>query len=158
MTIKDIIKLLGLIIVCQLAGIIGSFFTLPAIPGWYDTLIKPALNPPNWLFGPAWTVLYTFMGIAVFLVLKSSLKEKQIKKALIVFGLQLLLNTSWSIVFFGLQNPALAFINIILLLFLILWTIAIFYKISKPAAYLLLPYLAWVGFASYLNYSIWLLN
>ena len=158
MKIKETIKLLVLIIVCQLAGIIGSFFTMPAIPGWYQGLIKPSLNPPNWLFGPVWTLLYTLMAIALFLVLKNNWQEKRIKQAVIIFSAQLLLNTSWSIVFFGLQNLSLAFINIIVLLFFIVWTIIVFYRISKPAGYLLLPYLFWVSFASYLNLSIWLLN
>jgi translocator protein len=158
MKIKQIIKLLVLIIVCQSAGLIGSFFTMPAIPGWYQGLIKPALNPPNWLFGPVWTLLYTLMAISLFLVLKNSWQEKRTKQAVIVFSLQLLLNTSWSIVFFGLQNLFLAFINIIILLFFIVWTTIIFYRISKTAGYLFLPYLFWVSFACYLNLSIWLLN
>ena len=158
MKIKDIIKLLALIIVCQSAGLIGSVFTRPAIENWYQGLIKPALNPPNWLFGPAWAILYTLMAVALFLILKNSFQDKKIKQAIIVFTIQLLLNTSWSIVFFGLQNPLLAFINIIVLLFFIIWTIFLFSKISKTAGYLLVPYLYWVGFASYLNFSIWLFN
>jgi len=155
---KNVFKLVIAIFICQLAGAIGSIFTVSAIAGWYSGLAKPALNPPNWLFGPAWITLYTLMGIAAFLVWKKGLDKKEIKTALEIFILQLLLNAIWSVIFFGWQNPAWAFANIILLWLAILWTIMVFYKISKPAVYLLLPYIIWVSFAAYLNYSIWLLN
>lgn len=155
---KNVVKLIMAIFVCQLAGAIGSIFTVSAIAGWYSGLVKPALNPPNWLFGPAWITLYTLMGIAAFLVWQKGLDKKEIKTALEIFILQLLLNAIWSVIFFGWQSPAWAFINIILLWLAILWTIMVFYRISKPAAYLLLPYILWVSFAAYLNYSIWMLN
>ncbi len=158
MKINNPFKLIIAIVVSNLAGIIGSFFTVPAIPGWYAGLEKPALNPPNWVFGPAWTTLYTLIGIAAFLVWKKGWQKKEVKKALAIFGLQLFLNATWSIVFFGWQSPAWALVNIILLSLAIIWTVAVFYRISKPAAYLLLPYLAWVSFAAYLNYSILILN
>lgn len=155
---KNVFKLIIAIFVSQLAGVIGSIFTVSAIAGWYSELAKPALNPPNWLFGPAWVTLYTLMGIAAFLVWKKGWEQKEVKKGLAVFGLQLLLNAIWSIIFFGWQNPAWALVNIILLWLAIVWTIIVFRRISKPAACLLLPYILWVSFAAYLNYSIWMIN
>lgn len=155
----------------QLAGGIGSIFTSSSIPVWYRSLIKPSLNPPSWVFGPVWTTLFVLMGIACYLIWKKIPEknfQKQISKltgtqktlvfALSVYGVQLLLNTLWSFLFFGIQNPGLALIEIILLWIFILYTIVLFYKIDKVAAYLLFPYLAWVSFATYLNYALWTLN
>jgi|SRR3989344_8782556 len=155
---KDTLKLISAIIICELAGIIGSIFTFSAIPTWYATLTKPALNPPSWIFGPVWTTLYALMGIAAFLVWKKGWNRKDVRKALSVFSLQLILNASWSIVFFGLHSPGWALVNIILMWLAIVWTMILFYKISKPAMWLLVPYILWVSFASYLNYAIWVLN
>ena len=155
---KDTLKLISAIIICELAGIIGSIFTFSAIPTWYATLTKPALNPPSWIFGPVWTTLYALMGIAAFLVWKKGWNRKNVPKALSVFSLQLILNASWSIVFFGLHSPGWALVNIILMWLAIVWTMILFYKISKPAMWLLVPYILWVSFASYLNYAIWVLN
>ncbi|MEK7463547.1 MAG: TspO/MBR family protein [Patescibacteria group bacterium] len=152
------LKLIIAIVISELAGIIGSIFTVSAIPNWYATLAKPAFNPPAWIFGPVWTALYALMGIAAFLVWKKGLGRKDVRRALLVFGLQLVLNASWSIVFFNLESPAWAFINVIALWVAIIWTMALFYRISKSAAWLLLPYILWVSFASLLNYSIWMLN
>ncbi|MFH1247071.1 MAG: TspO/MBR family protein [Candidatus Micrarchaeota archaeon] len=151
-------KLLVSIVVCQLAGAIGSVFTISSIPIWYASLAKPSFSPPNWLFGPVWILLYLLMGIAVYLVWVKGLKTKGVKLAITAFVVQLFLNALWSIVFFGLQSPFYAFINIILLLATIVWTIVELYKLSKPAAYLMIPYLLWVCFATILNYSIWMLN
>ncbi len=158
MKINNISKLAIAIIVSELAGIIGSFFTFEAIPTWYATLVKPTLNPPSWIFGPVWTTLYLLMGIAAFLVWKKGWEQKEVKIALGIFTGQLVLNTLWSIIFFGLQSPGWALIDILLMWISIVATIIVFYRISRPAAYLLLPYLAWVSFASYLNYAIWTLN
>lgn len=149
--------------ISELAGIIGSVFTISAISNWYSALQKPALTPPSWVFGPVWISLYALMGVAAFLIWFSYVsvpedKKKAVKVALILFGSQLALNMFWSIVFFGLKNPFWALINIAALWFAIIWTIIVFYKISKPAAYLLLPYLLWVSFAVYLNYAILTLN
>ncbi len=155
---NNIFKLIIAVIVSELAGIIGSLFTFSEIPTWYATLAKPALNPPSWIFGPVWTTLYALMGIAAFLIWKKGLDRNDVRKALAVFGLQLALNTFWSIIFFGLHSPAWAFVNIISLWLAIAWTMILFYKISKPAMWLLAPYILWVSFASYLNYSIWILN
>lgn len=155
---KNIFTLVGAIAISEMAGIIGSIFTANAITTWYSTLIKPALNPPSWVFGPVWTILYALMGVAAFLVWKKGIARKEVKRALIVFAIQLGLNTLWSILFFGLQNPGVAFIEIVLLWFTILATIIAFTKVSKIAAALLVPYILWVSFASYLNFAIWMAN
>jgi tryptophan-rich sensory protein len=140
------------------AGGIGSFFTSPSIPTWYASLARPDLAPPNWIFAPVWTTLFILMGIAVGLVWSVGTEKKEVKMALGLFGLQLVLNSLWSIIFFGLQSPGWAFVEILVLWTAIAITIASFYKIYRPAAWLLLPYIAWVSFAAYLNYSIWMLN
>ena len=152
------------IAVCEIAGLFGSLFTAPEIPTWYATLAKPALNPPGWIFGPVWTLLYALMGIAAYIVWEQYAKTKVKKRkkaiafALWIFAAQLALNTTWSIVFFGLHNPAWAFADLVAMWLLILATIYLFRPIAKPAAYLLIPYILWVTFAGYLNFSIWLLN
>jgi len=146
------------IVVCELAGIIGSLFTTPSIPGWYAGLVKPSFNPPAWVFAPVWTTLYAMMGLAAWLVYEKGLKRPEVKKALAVFAAQLVLNTLWSIVFFGAHQLLGAVIVIVLLWAMILWTILLFRKISRPAAWLLVPYILWVSFASVLNVTIWVLN
>ena len=158
MSTKNLPKLLAAIVVSELAGGIGSIFTMKSIAGWYATLIKPEFSPPNWIFGPVWTTLYALMGIAAFLVWRKGFDRKDVKIALGIFLGQLVLNTLWSIIFFGLQSPAGAFAEIIFLWLTILATIIAFARISKPAAWLLVPYIFWVSFAAYLNYSIWILN
>lgn len=163
MKINNTFKLIIAIVVSELAGIIGSVFTAPSIAGWYAGIVKPAINPPAWVFGPVWTTLFALMGIAAFLVWSSYTrasadKKKGVKVALILFGGQLVLNTLWSIIFFGLHSPGGAFIEIVFLWLAIIATIVAFAKISKPAAWLLLPYILWVSFAMYLNYAIWALN
>jgi len=158
MKLNNFFKLVIAIVVSELAGVIGSVFTISAIPTWYAALQKPSFSPPNWIFGPVWTTLYLLIGVAAFLVWRHGLERKEVKTALAIFGGQLVLNTLWSIIFFGLHNHFWAFIEIIVLWSAILWTIFAFYKISRPAAYLLLPYILWVSFAGYLNYSIWILN
>lgn len=152
------LKLLITIGGSELAGVIGAAFTSPAIPTWYATLTKPALNPPAWVFGPVWTTLYALMGIAAFLVWREGTQKRSVRVALELFAIQLGLNTLWSILFFGLQNPGAAVVGIIFLWLAILATMISFYKVSKPAAWLLLPYLLWVSFASYLNIALWSLN
>lgn len=152
------LKLIIAVVVSELAGIIGTIFTVSAIPTWYATLAKPALNPPGWIFGPVWTMLYLLMGIAAFLVWNRGWDRKDVRGALAVFGLQLVLNAFWSIIFFGLHSPLWALIDIALMWLTIVWTMVLFYKVSKPAMWLLVPYILWVSFAVYLNYSIWILN
>ena len=158
MTIRTFVKLVIAIVVTQLAGIIGSLFTFSAIPTWYATLTKPELNPPSWVFGPVWTTLYVLMGVSVFLIWQKGWERKDVKIAVSVYGVQLVLNALWSIVFFGMQSPGLALVNIALLFVSIVSTMILFYKISRPAMYLLVPYILWVSFASYLNYAIYALN
>ena len=151
-------KLVISIVVCQGAGIIGSLFTTPAIPTWYAALQKPAFTPPNWLFAPAWITLYLLMGIAAFLIWRVGLENRRVRTALIIFLVQLVLNSLWSVVFFGMQSPLYGIIVIIILWLAILLTILKFARISSVAAWLLVPYILWVSFASALNISIWLLN
>lgn len=147
----------------QLAGMVGSLFTISAIPTWYATLERPSFSPPNWLFGPAWVTLYILMGISVYLVWSAYAKasagqSRKLKTALWLFWIHLFFNAIWSIIFFGLQNPGLAFINIIIIWLLIIALMVKFWKINRWATYLLIPYLLWVSFASVLNYFIWYLN
>ncbi|MBI2129887.1 tryptophan-rich sensory protein [Candidatus Woesearchaeota archaeon] len=158
MKIKNNYKLIFSIIICQLAGLIGSFFTASSVDTWYAALEKPGFNPPNWIFGPVWVALFLLMGISLYLVWEKGIKAKGAKIALIFFGIQLLLNMVWSIIFFGLRSPLYASIEIIILWLAILLTIIKFYKISKPAAYLLVPYILWVSFAVALNISIVFIN
>jgi tryptophan-rich sensory protein len=146
------------IVACELAGIIGSVFTTPSIPGWYAGIAKPSFNPPNWIFGPVWTLLYALMGLAAYLVYEKGFKRPEVKKALAVFAAQLLLNALWSIVFFGAHMILGAAVVIVLLWAMILATILLFTKISKTAAYLLVPYILWVTFAAVLNVSFYVLN
>lgn len=158
MKINNTFKLIIAIAVSELAGIVGSVFTAPAITSWYAGIVKPALNPPAWVFGPVWTTLFALMGIAAFLVWRRGLERKDVKIALGIFIGQLVLNTLWSIIFFGLQSPGGALIEIVFLWLAVLAAIIAFYKISRPAAWLLVPYILWVSFAMYLNYAIWSLN
>ncbi len=160
LTIKRVSQVVFAIVVCELAGIAGSVFTVSSVSSWYVTLLKPALNPPSWVFGPVWTLLYLLMGISVFLVWenKSEITAMDRKRGLILFFVQLVLNMLWSIFFFGLHNPTLALYDIVALWIAILATMVSFYKISRTAMYLLLPYILWVSFAVYLNYSIVALN
>jgi tryptophan-rich sensory protein len=158
MKFSDPLKLLTAILLSELAGVIGSMFTTPSIRGWYAGLAKPDFAPPNWIFGPVWTMLFVLMGIAAFLVWRKGLNRRDVRTALGLFIGQLILNTLWSIIFFGLHSPGGAFGEIIFLWLSILLTIIVFARISKPAAWLLVPYIVWVTFAAYLNFSIWMRN
>jgi len=148
---------LFLILVCEGVGALGTIFTLPAITTWYQTLHKAPFNPPSFLFGPVWTALYLLMGVSLFLVLEKKLK-KQKNFLIVLFTVQLALNFLWSVIFFGMHMPLLAFLNIALLWISIALLIIDFWKFSKPAALMLVPYLLWVSFASFLNLSIVFLN
>jgi translocator protein len=139
-------------------GALSGIATSSAIGSWYTTLIRPSFAPPNWVFGPAWTILYILMGIALYLVWVSPPKEHWKQKAYIIFGVQLTLNFLWSFIFFNLHWMGIALIEIILLWISIFLTILVFSKISKLAAWLLVPYISWVSFASLLNYYYWDLN
>ena len=153
-----IIKLVAAILICQAAGIIGSVFTAPNIQTWYASVEKPPFNPPNWLFAPVWTVLFLLMGISLYLVWDKGVKNGKVRIALSVFAAQLVLNVVWSVLFFGLQSPLYAFVEIMILWIAIAFTIFTFYRISKRAGLILVPYLLWVSFAMVLNYYIWVLN
>ncbi len=155
---KKIVVFICAMVITQLAGIIGSLFTMPNIPNWYTHLAKPALTPPPWVFGPVWTTLYFIMGVASYLVWQGGTKNDKHTLALQLFTCQLGCNVLWSIAFFGEQNPALGLAVILMLLLFLLATIYSFYRISRVAAYLLFPYLGWLLFATYLNYGIWRLN
>jgi len=157
MTKNNLIKLFISIIICQMAGVIGSIFTTPKIGIWYVYLKKPFLSPPNWVFGPVWTLLFILMGVSLWFVWIDQNKKYK-KKAIIFFIIQLVLNILWSFLFFGIESPLLAFLGIICLWLAILFTILEFYKIYKIASYLLIPYIVWVSFASYLNLFIWIIN
>lgn len=157
MTNSSWFKLIVSILGCELIGVIGSIFTTPGLDPWYSTLIKSPLTPPAWVFGPVWTTLFALMGIALFLIWQKGYTA-QTKPAFLIFGLQLFLNLTWSIIFFGNQNPSLALINIILLWIAIAATIYYSAKINRITVYLLAPYLVWVSFALYLNYAIYSLN
>lgn len=157
MTPKKFVILAMCIIVPLAIGFVGSYFTMPSIPGWYQGLAKPFIAPPNWVFGPVWTSLYILMGIASFLVFQKGINKKNIY-ALKIYVLQLLLNLLWSIAFFGFQSLIGGLIIIILLWIIIFINIKAFSKINNTAGYLLWPYIAWVSFASLLNLLILLLN
>lgn len=150
--------LAGFVLLPLLVGVIGAVFTTAAIPTWYATLARPWFSPPNWLFGPAWTVLYILMGVASFLVYQKRGTEPGVHGALKIYGLQLCLNLLWSLIFFGLQSILGGFITIVLLWVLILITIRQFYQVSPAAGLLLIPYIAWVTFATVLNFGILQLN
>lgn len=146
------------VVVCLLIGFLGSIATQSSVNSWFTTLNKPFFNPPNWLFAPVWTVLYILMGIAFGIVWTKGTYHAWVKTAMYHFGFQLLLNLTWSVVFFGLEAPFYALIVIVVLLVLIALTIK-WFKIVKPiAAYLLVPYFLWVLFATALNFEIWRLN
>ena len=153
----DILKLAASIILCQLAGFLGSLFTIPAIPTWYATLKKPFFTPPDWIFSPVWISLYTLMGISLFFVWRKA-DHPKFKIASIFFFVQLILNSLWSVAFFGLKSPLLGLIDILLLWIATLLTILTFFKVSKFSGVLLIPYLLWVSFAMLLNFSLWVLN
>ncbi len=154
----EVLRFIVSVAICQAAGFIGSIFTTPAIPTWYAALRKPAFNPPNWLFGPVWTILFLLMGIALFLVWRRPLSEPKVKTALALFAVQLALNVLWSILFFGLRSPLAGFTEILVLWVFILLTIISFYRVSTLAGVLLIPYILWVSFAAILNYHLWRLN
>ncbi len=151
---KSALGLVGWLVVCFAAAAVGSRF----LPGaWYETLVKPAWNPPSSVFGPVWTVLYTSMGLAAWLVWRRA-GFGGAGAALAAFGAQLVLNAAWSYLFFGLHRPGVAFADIVTLWLLILLVVALFWRVDWRAGALMVPYLVWVGFASCLNFALWRLN
>jgi tryptophan-rich sensory protein len=156
---QKILRIVTVIMTCLAVGYFSSIVTRDNIPVWYDYLNKPVFNPPKWLFAPVWTLLYIMMGYAAGRIWnKIDADEKNVKKAFLFFLIQLALNALWSYLFFGLHNPMLASFEIILLWLMIFETYTQFKKIDKVSGYLLLPYLAWVSFATILTFSIWYLN
>lgn len=156
--VNKYLKLTILVSVCELTGLAAAPFTASSVSTWYTTLNKPWFNPPNWIFAPVWTILYFLMGLAAYLVFQEGWTKPHVRRGLIYFAVQLVLNFAWSLVFFGLKQPTWAFVEILVLWTVILFTIITFYEISKTAAYLMLPYILWVSFALLLNFSIALLN
>ena len=147
------------VIICLAVGYLSGMVTRASITTWYPTLVKPSFNPPNWIFAPVWTSLYVMMGVAAGLIWNQITTQKAaVTKALQFFTIQLVLNALWSYLFFGLHNLMLATIEVVLLWLMIFETYSQFAKINKTASYLMLPYLAWVSFASVLTASIWWLN
>ncbi len=150
------ILLITLIVGCNLIGALGAIWT-SSDGTWYKEIKKPSFNPPNWIFGPVWTLLFSLMGITLYLIwISPPSKIKTI--ALIFFEIQFIFNVLWSYLFFGANNPFLSLIEIFILLIFILITGIYFYTINKFAGYLLIPYFLWVSFASFLNYNLWTLN
>ncbi len=140
------------------AAAIGSYFTTPAVKGWYQDINKLSFSPPDWLFAPVWTILFLLMGIAFYIVWSNRKKDKERRVAITLFIIQLILNAFWSILFFGIPNFAAAFVEIVILWIFIILTMIAFKRVSKRAYYLLIPYLLWVSFAMVLNLGLWLIN
>jgi len=157
-TAADIAEFGAAILLCEFAGFIGSLYTTPSIPVWYIFLRKPVATPPGDVFGYAWSILYLLMGISLFIVWRKRTLEKPLTRESALFTIQLLLNIFWSIMFFTFQSTLGGLLVIAALWFIIFFTINAFYRVSRIAAYLLVPYLIWVTFAMYLNAGIWLLN
>jgi len=157
MKFEDIVKLVVVFAASFLAALLGSLFTIPNIPSWYVSLNKPSFSPPDWLFGPVWTILYILMAVALYLIWRGP-KSKQRDSAIALYAAQLIMNVLWSIAFFGLHSVLLGLALILVLFVLLLLTTYEFYKISRPAAYAMVPYMLWVGFAALLNGAIYLLN
>ena len=156
--LSEIPKLIVALLIPLIVGFLGSIATTSQIPTWYATLVKPLWAPPNWVFAPVWTTLFILMGLALYLVWRQGLERKDVKFAILIFGVQLVLNLLWSVVFFSFHAILGAFIVILILWIAIFANIIAFYVISKPAGILLVPYIIWVSIASYLNYTIYLLN
>ena len=155
---REITGLLVSLLACQSAGVLGLLFTHPALRSWYPWLKRPSFQPPNWLFAPVWTALYAMMGSAVFLVWRKVPNDRRASRAVDFFGVQLTFNSLWSVVFFGLRSPLAGLAEISVLWVALIATVIKFFRISKPAGFLLIPYLLWTSFATVLNFSIWRLN
>jgi tryptophan-rich sensory protein len=157
MSRSNIIKLVLSLILPLSVGAVAGMFTSQAVPTWYATLNRPSFNPPNWVFGPVWTTLYILLGISFFLIWEENSSKKR-NMAILVFSIQMLLNFSWSFLFFYFNLIGFALIEIILLWISIAAMIYLFYKIKPFAAYLNIPYLLWVSFATILNAGYYFLN
>jgi tryptophan-rich sensory protein len=155
---NEIFRLILSIIICQMAGIIGSIFTASSVASWYTTLVKPSFAPPGFYIGLIWIVLFTLMGISLFLIWRETPSNLAARIALYFFAAQLIVNVLWSVAFFGMRSPISGLVVIAFLWVLILITIIKFGPINRTAALLLIPYIVWVSIAAYLNFSIWRLN
>jgi len=155
---NNIVKLIIAIAIPVAVGAASGFFTVTGVGSWYQTINKPSWNPPGWIFGPVWTSLYVMMGIALYLVWKSDAGVVLKKAAISLFTVQMALNFFWSLIFFNQHQIGWALVEIIALWFFILLTIFAFAQVNKTAAWLLVPYISWVSFATILNYTIWKLN
>lgn len=158
MVVRPAIALAVAVLLPLAVGGLGSFATFSAVRDWYPTLLRPSFAPPNWLFGPVWTTLYVMMGMASWLAWRQGVAKPEVRSALGLYGVQLAFNLAWSWLFFGLRQPFLALIEIVVLLVLIAITAWRFAAVSRLAAGLMLPYLAWVTFATVLNAGFWWLN
>ena len=156
--LRDVLALAGAVLLPLAVGGLGSFATFDAVRTWYPTLVRPSFAPPSWVFGPVWTALYVMMGVASWLVWRQRDAEPAARRALVLYAVQLLLNLAWSWIFFGLHRPGPALLEIMVLLVMIAVTTLCFRPVSRAAAALMLPYLAWVSFATALNAGFWWLN
>lgn len=154
---RNWLKLFGSIALPLLIGFVGSIFTRQSVDDWFLTLRKPIFTPPNWLFAPAWTLLYVMMGIAFYLIWEQGCSVP-LRRAFAVYALQLILNLLWSFFFFGLRSPLLGLADIVLLWVVVLINIILFYRLRHTAGLLLIPYIFWITFALILNLSIMILN
>lgn len=155
---SGLVQVIIFIVISEAIGIGGSIFTVASIPTWYAKLKKPSFNPPNWIFGPVWTILYALLGISAFLVWEKGWNNSNVQLALAIFAVQFILNFAWSAIFFRLHKTLIALVEIMVLWIFILLTILAFYPISQVAGLVLIPYLLWVSFATLLNFYIWKLN
>lgn len=156
--IRSPVRLIVSVIACNLVGASGTVFTVTGAGSWYSGLVKPWFTPPGWLFGPAWTILFTLMGVALYCVWMEWGKSPLVPFALLAFAVQFVFNVLWSYLFFGLQSPYAGLVGILVLLVAIIITLLLFYRVRPLAGVLLVPYLAWVTFATFLNYSIYALQ
>lgn len=155
---REVLRFAASIALCEGVGLVAGALTAEGVRGWYAGIEKPSFTPPGWIFGPVWTILYLMMGTALYLVWRRWDGSPAVRTALAVFGVQLLLNGLWSLLFFGMRNPLAGLIEIVALWAAILATIALFWRISRPAGALLMPYALWVTFAAVLNWSLYRLN
>lgn len=148
----------GAVVLCEVVGLVAAWATQTSVTTWYPTLTKPGFTPPNWLFGPVWTILYAMMGIAAVLVWWRRSEDATSRSALLLFVAQLVLNAAWSFAFFGARSPTLGLVVIVALWGVLAWTTERFFRVRTAAGWLLVPYLLWVTYAGALNLGIWMLN
>lgn len=154
---RDLLGLVAFIAICAMVSALGGLATGTSVSSWYLTLNRPSFNPPGWIFGPVWAVLYLFIAVAGWRIWRGAHCEER-KRALTLYGVQLALNLAWSFLFFGLQRPDLGLVDILALLVTITLITVLFWRLDRLAGMLFAPYVAWVAFASLLNASIWWLN